>query len=110
MDEAMTEVAKQKDLRRTLDDAIATRELEIYSDERGKHADLSQAALERHLKVETHRDPQLVELRSKLSACISSIEGFEYDIRAFETDVRIAVARMNELGGYFNYLAAIKAS
>jgi hypothetical protein len=38
------------------------------------------------------------------------VEGLEFDKAIHEADIKIAVARMQELGGYFAYLAAVKES
>jgi hypothetical protein len=47
-------------------------------------------------------------LRGELLESIGDVEGLEYDRAMNETDIKIAVARLHELGGYFEYLAAIK--
>lgn len=108
LDEALTLLAAHKDRRRTLEQQLQDVELDIISDETGKHSSMSQAALDRHLKVEIPKNPEYRQIKSDLGAVISDIEGLEYDIRVAEADVRIAAARMTELGGYLQYLAAIK--
>lgn len=108
LDAKLTDLAAGKDLRREVEHLIADREIELTSDEYAKHSGMSVAAMERHLKLELPKDPLLRELRAKLGVAVSDIEGLEFDIRMLETDIKIAVARMTELGGYLNYLAAIK--
>lgn len=108
LDGSLTRLAELKDTKRDIEVAIADLEMEVTIDEAGKHSGMSVAAMERHLKVELHKNPMLHELKTKHGAVISEIEGVEYDIRVTETDIRIAVARLTELGGYLNYLAAIK--
>ena len=69
---------------------------------------MSVAAMERHIKTVFFKDSALQDLRVKREAAVSEIEGLEYDVRVIETDIKIAVGRLTELGGYLQYLAAIK--
>lgn len=110
LDDLFTQIALQKDRRRTLEQQLQDREIDITSDEVGKHPGMSQAALDRHLKLEIPKDPEVRQIKSDLADTISQIEGLEYDIRVTETDVKIAVGRMTELGGYLQYLAAVKTA
>lgn len=111
LDTLFTEVATQRDVRRDVEHAIADRELELTTEEYGKHGlTMSVSAMERHLKMVLPQDEALRQLRSKHVTVVSDIEGLEYDIRLCEADIRIAVARLQELGGYLTYLAAIKTS
>lgn len=108
LDEALTLIAQYKDRRHALEQELQDREIEITSDEVGAHPQMSQAALDRHLKLEIPKNPEVRRIKSDLVSTVSSIEGLEYDIRIAETDIRIAVGRMTELGGYLYYLAEIK--
>lgn len=108
LDGLYTELSTAKDAKRDLEFRLHDREMEVASDERGKHPDMSAAAMEKHLKVALARDDDYRSLREQLSKVIGDIDGLEYDVRLTETDIKIAVGRLQELGGYFNYLAAIK--
>lgn len=108
LDEALTLLATYKDRRRALEQQLQDLEIEITSDEVGKHPQMSQAALDRHLKLEIPQNPEVRRIKSDLVDAISTIEGLEFDIRIAEADVKIAVGRMTELGGYLHYLAEIK--
>ncbi len=108
LDDALTELATLRDQKRDAEQAASDRELELVSEEHGRHPEMSVAAMERHLKLELPKDDELRDRRVGVSTTVSMIEGVEFDIRVIETDIRIAVARLTELGGYLNYLAAIK--
>lgn len=108
LDEIVTDLDKAQDERRILADAINDREIDLLIAEQGKHPDHSVTALERHMKVVKHKDPHLAELRKQLSSKTSQVNGLEYDLDVQKVIVKMESARMEELGGYFRYLAAIK--
>ena len=110
LDSLFTELSEARDKRRELEAAISDTELEVAADERGKHPDMSQAQMEKHLKIALHNNPKWRTSRSDLMELVGTIEGMEFDRSMLETDIKIAVARMQELGGYLQYLAAIKQS
>lgn len=106
LDECLTLLADLRDSKRTLEDTILDREMELSADERSKHADASDAWLGRHLKVVFRQDTFLMETRGTLNNISSDLEGKEYDRSMIEIDLKIAIARMLELNGYLQYLAA----
>jgi hypothetical protein len=108
LDKLITEISEARDKKRGLEASITDREFEIIGDERSKHADLSVAAMDKHLKQAFHADPSLQRLRTEHLAVVNDLDGLELDRSVLETDIRIAVARMTELGGYLQYLAVIK--
>lgn len=110
LDRVLNDLSEARDKRRSTEAQIEDRELELVADERGKHADMSEAAMGRHLKIVFHRDGDLQNLRSSLRSIVGDIEGLEYDKVMHETDIKIAVARMQELGGYLQYLAVVKST
>jgi hypothetical protein len=110
LDAILTSISDKRDEKRDVENQIEVHELEILSDERGKHPEMSVAAMDRHLKEVFYKSTHLTELRDVLRRTVGDIEGLEYDRVMFETDIKIAVARMQELGGYLQYLAAIKLS
>lgn len=109
LDDLYSRIDKHSDQKRTVVAAIKDREMEIVSDERGSNPDMSQAQMDRHLKVVMHNDAALIKLRDELENIDSVLDGCELDAKICSKDIDIAVARMNELGGYFSYLAAVKA-
>lgn len=88
--------------------AITDREMEIASSERGSNPDMSQAQMDKHLKVVNHNDVALIELKTELGSLLAVTDGCEYDSKLAKADLDISLARLYELGGYFNFLAAVK--
>lgn len=108
LDETLTELAELRDKKRALEARKTDLEMEVSISEHGKHHDLSQAALDRHLKAVYWKDPELTKVRSELLQLTNDIEGREYDVDLHNTDIKIAVSRLHELGGYFQFMAVIK--
>lgn len=109
LDGMMTELGDKRDRKRILEAKIQEREFEIMGDERSKHPEMSATAMDKHLKLAYHGDPALQALRSEHLAVVNDLDGLELDKSVLEMDIKIAVARMAELGGYLQYLAVIKA-
>jgi len=103
-----TDLDKSQDQRRELVEQIADREGELLSDERGRHADMSAAAFDQHFKGVKRTDTALQGFRSKLMEVQGIISGLEYDVDFLKQSLRLSEGRLTELGGYFNYLAAVK--
>lgn len=108
LDEALTELSELRDKKRALEARKLSREMDISIEEAGRHHDLSQAALDRHVKAVYHKDAELIEIRNELLQTVNDIEGQEYDIDLHNTDIKIAVSRLHELGGYFQFMAVVK--
>lgn len=108
MDEALSALDSAIDARRTLDDQIEDRQMTLLIEERGKAADISQAAMDRRLKELYHKDEMLRRLRMERNAKAGEASGLELDIEHMKYRLKVKVARMQELGGYFQYLAAVK--
>lgn len=108
LDEIVTGLDKAQDTRRTLVEEIADREADLLIEERGKHADSSANWMEQHMKTVKRKDEQLSDLRRRLNDAQATIAGLEYDADMVKFQIKIQCARMEELGGYLNYLAAIK--
>ena len=108
LDALLTEVADLRDKRRLFEVTLEDREMEILSDERGKHPDMSQAGMDRHLKVANWSDEVHRAGRGHLAEVVSELDGLQFDRDIIEADIKIGVARLTELGGYLQYLAAIK--
>lgn len=108
LDETLTELSKKRDVLRDKEFLLSDREMEVAADERGRHPDMSATAMEKHLKIALNNDDATRELREQIAHVRSDIEGLEYDRSMSEHDIKIACARMTELGGYLQYLAVIK--
>lgn len=108
LDDTLTELGKERDKKRDLEFRLHDAEMEVASQEYGKHPDMAQTRMDKHLKVAITQDDTCRELREQLSRTTGDIEGLEYDKTIAEVDIKIAVSRMGELGGYLNYLAEIK--
>jgi hypothetical protein len=108
LDKLMLELGDKRDAKRAIEAQMQDREFELMGDERSIHPEMSQAQMDKHIKVVFHQDPTLQELRQKHMAVVNDVDGMELDRSVFEADIRIAVARMTELGGYFQFLAAVK--
>lgn len=95
--------------RRNEEERINT-EMEISERERAANPDLSMAAFERHLKVVFATDTTLRTIRDNLISLSGIIDQMEHEIDLLNTDIKIAVARLHELGGYFQFMAVIKST
>lgn len=108
LDERLGDLDKAQDLRRALDQEIENLEMDLLIEERGKHPDHSEAAFARHLKEVHHKHDGLKMLKYKRNAAAGECAGAELDIDFIKSRIRIATARMEQLGGYLHYLAAVK--
>lgn len=108
LDEALTLLSESRDARRFLEHKIEDREMYILIAERSKHPEMSATAMKDHMKVALHGDRDWLNMRSEMRDLNDKIDGVEMDRSILTRDIEIGCARMNELGGYFNYLAAVK--
>lgn len=102
------ELHAAKARRRSLESLRTDLEMAVIEDEHRKHTDLSVAAMDRHLKVEFSNNGELREAKDDLIAVASDIDLLEFEVSLLETDIRIAAARLHELGGYFQFMAVLK--
>lgn len=108
LDEITTELDKARDRKRELTDQVSEHEMDLLIAERGKHADMSQAGMDRHIAIVKSKDTMLQELRKQLTGVAAQVDGLELDLSVQQSIIKIETARMTELSGYFNYLAAVK--
>jgi chromosome segregation ATPase len=108
LDETLTLLSESRDRRRELEFLVQDAEMEVASDEWSKHPEMAVGRMEKHLKIAIQSNDRCRELREQIAKLQGDIDGYEADVKVAETDVRIAVARLTELGGYLQYLAAIK--
>lgn len=109
LDEAMTALDAAIDARRTLDDKIEDHQMEVLIALRGTlGGEISQAAFDKRLKETYNRDQTLRRLKQDRNAKAGEASGLELDIEHIKYRLKVAVGRMEELGGYFNFLAVTK--
>ena len=68
-------------------------------------------SLEEYEALKQHRvtaENEAAELRKQLTGVAAQVDGLELDLSVQQSIIKIETARMTELGGYFNYLAAVK--
>ena len=106
--------AQQQDLhniknrRRELEQFKADVEMEVVEAERAKHPDMSAAAMDKHLKVAFSNHSDLRGVRDEMFLITSQIEAIEMEMDRLHIDLKIDVARLHELGGYFQFMAVLK--
>lgn len=108
LDAILTDLSNARDRKRDTEARLMDAELEVANNEWAKHPDMAVTRMEKHLKTALAQDDTVRELREQVARAASDIDGLEMDKLMSETDIRIAVARLQELGGYFHYLAVIK--
>jgi hypothetical protein len=105
---ATESLAKALSARRSVEDQIQDAEGMLISDKRGKHPDMSEAAFSRQLSTWKRQDQVLSGLRDKLADSHALVQGLQFEVDILKASVRLKSARLEELGGYLNYLAAVK--
>lgn len=108
LDSLHNDLLQCKNKRRFLESYLQDREMELLEEQRGANPDMSQAAFERHMKVVLSNDGDVRETRDELATLAGEIDDLQYKIEIIHLDIKIAVARLQELGGYFEFLAVIK--
>jgi|SRR5690242_73479 len=94
--------------KREFEALISDHEYNLIAQETGANPSMSQAALDRHMKVVIAQDDAHSELRGQLREVAKGIDLLETKKAVLEADIRIDSARLVELGGYLQYLAAVK--
>lgn len=107
---AIDEIYKARFKKREAEVALTDREMELAQEEWAANPQYSAAKMDQHMKVAKQTDPRCRELRKEIFDASSRIEAQDTSRVMYENDLKIAVARMHELGGYFAYLAAIKTA
>jgi len=108
LDMQMTALDAVLDTRRTLDEKISDYEMDLAIEERGKHADHSEAAFARHLKEVLHKDQTLRDLKQERNTAASKASGLELDIEHTKYKIKVRVARMEELNGLLQFYGVAK--
>lgn len=94
--------------RRSVEQYKVDREMEVAERERAANPTMSQAQMDKHLKVAYSNEGDIREARDELSSLAGEIDFVEFEIDRIHQDIKIAVARLHELGGYFQFMAVVK--
>lgn len=108
LDEKHKQLLQLRGERRRQEQLLADLEMAVIEDERSRHPEMSQAAMDKHLKVAFSNNGDIRETREALSSLAGEIDFVEFEINRIHQDIKIAVARLEELGGYFQFMAVIK--
>lgn len=108
LDSVIALLIEARSTRRGIEDQLADLEIDIQVDETSRHPSTSATALKEHLKVAIRKHEGHANLRSSLLAAQNQVDRLELDRSRIENHLKVSVARLAELGGYLQYLAAIK--
>jgi hypothetical protein len=107
MDDTLTHLDKAQDDKRGLEDAYEYREVELAGEMRGIHPNMTDTRFKSEWKGWEVMDPELIRLRTELNILKGVIQGDEIELEMCRTRIKVGSARLTELGGYLNYLAAV---
>jgi hypothetical protein len=107
LDDELTRLDKAQDDRRKLEDDYADREVELTNEKRGIHPNMTDTRFKSEWRGWERSDEKLRTIRRELNIAKSVIQGCEIEIEMYRIRIKIEAARMTELGGYLNYLAAV---
>lgn len=108
LDELLADLDKAQDRRRQLDETYSDREVELIGEMRGVHPNMSDTRFNSEMKTWVREDQSLRATRVELNKVRSEIQGLEYDADLLKLRIKASSSRMEELGGYLHYLAAVK--
>lgn len=109
LDTVMNAFDAAVDARRTLDERIEDHQMDVMILLRGQlGGEISQAAFDKRLKETYYKDEALKRLRMERNAKAGEASGLELDIEHVKYRLKVKVGRMEELGGYFHFLAVTK--
>lgn len=103
-------IAQLKSKIRAFDEAIEDAEQIIIADEWGKHPDMAVTRMDKHIKSAIQTSTVHKDLRLDRINLISECEIYEGELKGLEFEIRTGTARMEQLGGYLHYLAAVKSA
>jgi len=108
LDSTLADLDKALDLKRELAEEQSDREVGLIGEMRGVHPQMSETAFKTNLKVWEREDAELRRIRGQLNMVLGEIQGLEIDAEMWRARIRVGTSRMEELGGYLHYLAAVK--
>jgi sugar diacid utilization regulator len=95
---------------RNLDADIERTRQAILVEEAGLNPDMAPTSFERHVKLAYARSQQLATMNQLRLDAMARRDSIGAQIKSVEVNHRGHVGRLNELGGYLRYLAAVKES
>jgi hypothetical protein len=104
----VTELAAVRNEIRDIEAKVSYREMEVTESEWAKHPDMPVTRMDKHVKAAFLKDVDLQEFQAQLRSLRGKAERLDGMKIEGETIVRVTTARMIELGGYLQYLAAAK--
>jgi hypothetical protein len=108
LDSTLVELDKAQDRKRDLNENYADREVELIEEMRTVHVSYSDTRFNAEMKNWKRQDSRLMQINAEVNKVLSEIQGLEYDADLLKLRIRAGSARMEELGGYLHYLAAVK--
>lgn len=106
--EAYEELTLAKAERRTLVLSAQEYETEVVEEVYRTSSDASVSAIERSIKRVIANDDFLIRNREEQSSMTSRVDAAEHRVRVLTAESQVLAARINEIGGYLNFLAAAK--
>jgi len=108
LDDTLAELDKAQDRKRDLNERYADREVELIDEMRSVHVSYSDTRFNSEMKLWKRKDAFLMSIQVDINKVLSEIQGLDYDIDMMKLRIRAGSSRMEELGGYLHYLAAVK--
>lgn len=108
LDSLLADLDKAQDRKRQLNEDYADREVELVHEMRTAHVSMTDTRFKSEWKGWERTDKVLGTIRVELNKVLSEIQGLEYDADLLKLRIKSSTARLEELGGYLHYLAAVK--
>lgn len=108
LDKTLSDLDKAQDRKRELEEKVLDAEVDLVNRKRGQHPNMSETGFKTNMKVWEREDTALMGWRIELNKITSEIQGLQYDADLFKLKIRAGSSRLEELGGYLHYLAAVK--
>jgi len=108
LDVSTSDLDKALDAKRELEEEYADAEVDLVNEKRGLHPEMSDTKFRQELKIWERENDRTNTLRIQLNAVKSEIQGLEFDQAVLKARITVGSARLTELGGYLNYLTAVK--
>jgi hypothetical protein len=110
LDSTLADLDKAQDRKRDLNEKFADREVELIDEMRTVHVSMSDTRFQGEMKMWKRQDKKLMAVQADINKVLSEIQGLEYDADLMKLRIKAGSARLEELGGYLHYLAAVKSA
>ena len=94
--------------RRGIEASMRWREVELIQAKRSAHPSMSDTRFKSEFRIWETEDPDLAGFRLQLEDIRFDCDSLESQVEVVRAKIKAGSARMVELGGYLNYLAAVK--